>query len=323
MQIQASLASLGISLLVLTAIATTQVAVSNSITISGPGVPHFDYILTILFENEGLNQTYGSHCTGNCTYITQLANTYSLAKNYSSLGNPSLPNYLALTSGGNYDRVPFDMDCSPLSTGCQISAPNIIDSIENSGRTWKAYIEDYNSGCSDTGDAYYVNKHNPFVYYTDISGSPTRCANIVDANPGTSGYLALPTRLLSDLNSTTAVSNYMWLSPNTCNDGHNICKPLNNTVSQSNQYLSLLVPKILNSTLFKTQHAALFITWDEAATSTTRTVTAILAGPMVKTGYKSTLPYSHYSMVRTIEAAWTLPTITAYDSTATPMTEFF
>src|SRR6267143_605170 len=105
---------------------------------------------------------------------------------------------------------------------------------------------------------------------------------IVKANPGASGYLALPTQLLSDLNSTSTAPNYMWLTPNLCDDGHDVCGPVNNLVSQQNQYLSLLVPMILSSTIFRTQRAALFITWDESATNLNNIVTAIWAGPVAK-----------------------------------------
>src|SRR5436309_2709304 len=69
--------------------------------------------------------------------------------------------------------------------------------------------------------------HNPFVFYADIYGNSTRCGRIVNANPGANGYLALPTLLLSDLNSVSTASNYMWLTPNLCNDGHDVCVPLN------------------------------------------------------------------------------------------------
>src|SRR5437762_12002564 len=88
----AVLPALGISLLILSALGVTQLAVSNNMTIfSLQGNPHFDYVLTIILENQGLNDTYGAHCNGNCTYITQLANTYGLAENYSDIGHTSLP----------------------------------------------------------------------------------------------------------------------------------------------------------------------------------------------------------------------------------------
>ena len=287
-----------------------------------PNSPYFDYIVTLVLENQGINNTYGSHCSGDCSYITQLAATFGLAQNYSAVGHPSLPNYLALTSGDNYTRPPFDRDCFPQSNGCFVTAPNIIDSIDISGRTWRAYIEDYGGGCSSTGTAFYANQHNPFVYYTDISDNFTRCNRIVNANPGSSGYLALPTRLFSDLNSTSTASNYMWLSPNLCNDGHDACAPMNNPVSQQNQYLSLVVPGIFNSTIFRTQRAALFIVWDESATTKNDVVTAIWAGPSARTGFTSKSEYSHYSAIKTVETAWNLPSLTGYDSAALPMSPF-
>ncbi len=287
-----------------------------------PGL-YFDYILTIMLENEGLNDTYGSHCRGNCTYITKLADTYGLSLQYSSIGHPSLPNYLGLTSGGNYDSIPFDEDCYPQFSGCVIPAHNMVDSLESAGLTWKAYMEDYGGGCSlARGSNDYINSHNPFVYYSDIYGNATRCNRIVDANPGGSGYLALPTQLLSDLGSTANASNYMWLSPNLCDDGHDTCAPLNNFVSQQNQYLSILVPKILNSTIFRTQRAALLITWDESTTMANNIVTTIWAGTIARLGYQSSIPYSVYSAAKTVETNWGLPTLTTYDSSAQPMTEF-
>lgn len=289
-----------------------------------PSSLYFDYILTIVLENQGINNTYGTHCSGNCSYITQLANTYGLAQNYSALGHPSLPNYLALTGGGNYDTPPFDRDCFPQSNGCFVSASNIIDTVDASGRTWRAYMEDFAAGgCSHTETGLYIDSHNPFLYYTDINSNATRCSRIVDANPGASGYLALPTQLLSDLNSTSTASNYMWLTPNLCDDGHAVCAPLNNTVSQQNQYLALLVPRILNSTVFRTQKAALFITWDESATTRNNIVTAVWAGPEARTHYASTGPYGHYSAVKTLEVAWSLQSLTTYYAAAPAMTEFF
>jgi len=63
---------------------------------------------------------------------------------------------------------------------------------------------------------------------------------------------------------------------------------------------------------------------DEAATKATKHRKQP-SGPVstAKLGYKSKVSYSHYSTVRTIEAEWNLLTLTSYDASATPMTEFF
>lgn len=296
-------------------------------------------------ENRGINGTYGSRCATNCTYITQLANSYGLAENYSGVAHNSLPNYLSLTSAGNYSYAPYYNDCSPPGgtanmTCPAITAPNLVDRIDSSGRTWKAYMEDYTGGgCSRHGattltsdkNPTYVNNHNPFLYYSDVYTNTTRCTNIVNANPGITGYLALPTVLLSDLNRTAA-PNFMWLSPNQCDDGHSPCNPLNNTVLQANNYLSLLVPKILASPVFREMNSSLFIVWDEGdnCKSPGQTyptcidlVSSLWAGPIVKAGYKSNTGYSHYSFLKTLEMAWNFLPLTRFDTAALSMTEFF
>jgi hypothetical protein len=309
--------------------------------------PYFDYMVVIMMENKNLNQTYGDSCIGNCTYITQLADNFSIAKNYSGVAHGSLPNYLTLTSGGNYAYTPFLTSCGPQVGNCTVSSRNIVDSIEESHRTWRGYIEDYSGGCKGSSD-----NHNegltPFLYYTDIYYNATRCSNIVDANPTHEGYLGLPTRLLSDLNNADQTPNFMWLTPNECNNGHNACNStaitpschnLAQCVSQGNSYLSLLVPQILKSHTFENKNAALFIIWDEGGGVNgfgnicpkmgqtypicIDRVPAILVGSHVRHGFVSNESVSHYSLVKTLELAWSLPFFTPLDTAATPMTGFF
>lgn len=303
-------------------------AVLNSSTTSLAIPTLANHLVVVVMENKSLNSTY--NCGGNCSYITQLANNYGLAVNYSGVAHKSLPNYLTLTSGGNYSGPMtgnnFSADCSPFNCEVNGTNNNLIDLIERSGRTWKAYMEDYTGGCklidtsggirnsTATSGTYYDSNHNPFVYYSDIRANSTRCANVVDANPSHTGYLALPQQLILDLNSTNP-PDFMWLTPNLCDDGHDRCLPLNNTVSQSNKYLASLVPLILGSKTFLLPNSVLFITWDEGSvcSSLSQTyptcrdrVTTIWAGPGARRGYGSSKAYSHYSFVTTLEALWSL-----------------
>src|SRR5713101_284506 len=103
---------------------------------------NFDYVVTIVMENHGINATY--NCGGNCAYITLLANTYGLAENYSALTHPSMANYIAMTSGGQYGTS----DVTPPGS---VNATNVVDRLEAAGLTWKAYMESYHGGCSDYG----------------------------------------------------------------------------------------------------------------------------------------------------------------------------
>jgi hypothetical protein len=50
----------------------------------------------IIMENRGLDQVVGSP---DAPYLNSLGSSCGLAVNYSNAGHPSLPNYLALTSG--------------------------------------------------------------------------------------------------------------------------------------------------------------------------------------------------------------------------------
>src|SRR5437773_10623880 len=187
-----------------------------------PSSPLFDYVVVVMMENKNLYQTYGGSCFGNCTYITHLADTFGIALNYSGVAHRSTPNYLTLTSGGNYSYAPFVTNCAPQVGSCTISSKNIVDRIEETHRTWKAYIEDYSGGCKGSSD----DRNQgliPFLFYTDIYNNASRCSNIVDANPTREGYLGLPTRLFADLYDIDATPNFMWLTPNECNNGHNVC----------------------------------------------------------------------------------------------------
>jgi PKD repeat protein len=110
----------------------------------------------------------------------------------------------------------------------------------------------------------------------------------------------------------------MWLTPNDCNNMHDC------SVSTGDTYLAGLVPKILTSTLFTTQKAALFVVFDEGNNNYPNDyVYSLWAGSAVKKGYHSTNPYSHYSFLRTIEANWNLPSLTSSDANAPAMTELF
>jgi hypothetical protein len=198
-------------------------------------------------------------------------------------------------------------------------------------------MEDYPTNCAfqnatycSSGNCYvgyggvsgkYDNEHDPFVYYNDITNNAGRCARISPADSGT-GYP--DDRFINDLSSTTTASNLMWLTPNLCDDGHDKCPPLDNSTTQQNLYLSELVPQILSSNIFTTQRAALFITYDEGQTIYPNDyVTSVWAGPVVKTQYKSSAQYTHYSLLKTIEANWALqPLNQTTDGQASSMSEF-
>jgi len=275
---------------------------------------YFDYVLVILMENHNLCDILTS-CGGAASYLSGFASSYGLATQdlYCSV-HPSLPNYLCLSGASDFGCQGYDGD--PQSNSCTNqawNATNLVDHLETNGLTWKAYMEDMPSNCYATNSGDYAVRHNPFVYYGDIRNDATRCARVVPAGPSAGSDATL----LSDLGSTSTASNYMWLTPNIRNDMHS------SSISKGDTYMSVLVPQILDSAVFKTTKAALYVTFDEGTSTNPSPIYTVWAGPVAKTGYSSSFGYNHFSFLATVEANWNLTNLTANDRDAPNMTEFF
>jgi hypothetical protein len=161
------------------------------------------HIFVIMLENHSQSSVIDDV---NAPYITSLAHTYGMASNYYGVTHPSLPNYVAAISGSNW----FVNDDQPTNT---FAHTNLVDQLESHGRSWAAYMDTlpsvgFTGAQYPASDALYVNKHNPFVLFTDVLSSPARLAKI---KPYTS--------LAADLNSKHA-PDFVWITPNQCNDMH-------------------------------------------------------------------------------------------------------
>src|SRR3989442_10569166 len=62
--------------------------------ISSSATGNFDQLVVVLMENQNLNDVYGY-----ATYMTQLAAAYAFSEGWSSITNPSQPNYIAILGG--------------------------------------------------------------------------------------------------------------------------------------------------------------------------------------------------------------------------------
>ncbi len=272
--------------------------------------PSFDYLVNIWMENKSCPSSLGSIGGSSTPYELSLATTYAYDNcHYSVIVNPSLPNYMGFWAGQYPSCATGDSDPSGCSGG---SATNIVDRLEAAGLTWKAFAENYpvSQGCSgsyqSSGGGYYA-RHFPPVYYTDITNNPARCANLINAGSGDANFLGA-------MNQASAWPNFIWLTPNGCDDTHDC------SGASGDSWLATLVPKILSSTLFTTQNAALVITWDEGYPVAPG---PIFAGPTVKHAYVGgTTSYNHYNWLSTILANYGLSCI-SNDCGKTQMTEFF
>jgi phosphatidylinositol-3-phosphatase len=260
-------------------------------------IPAFDHIFLIVMENHSYAEIIGN--TAQAPFINQLARRYGLASNYFAVSHPSLPNYLALVGG---DTFGITTDC----TTCFVSAPNLpADRVAPMGRTWRAYMDAMPSTCFIGDSSTYAQRHDAFIYFDDVR-TTSECGNVVPF-----------TTFADDLVSVETTANYIWITPNLCNDMHDC------SISTGDAWLQTTVPTILNSPAYTSQNSLLLITWDEDEGSQSNQVATLVIANSVPPGFRSTTWYNHYSLLRTIEQAWDLAPLTTNDSGSSPMSDFF
>jgi acid phosphatase len=250
-------------------------------------------------ENKSYSQIWN---TGSTPYITQLGNSYARATNYYAISHPSLPNYLDMFGGSNYG---ITNDCSP-SSSCHINAANLADRLDAKGLTWKGYMESMPSPCYLTTSGKYAPKHNPFVYFDNIRNNATRCTS----------HNVPYSALANDLASAAKTPNYAMITPNLCSDMHDC------SISTGDTWLKNNLPPILKSPACTVDKCLLVLTFDEDDGSQGNKIVTIFAGSAAKTGgATSSVKYTHFSLLRTIEKIFGLPTLTSNDAAASPMTD--
>lgn len=236
------------------------------------------HIAVIVMENEEYGDIIGSR---SAPYLNTLARRYGLASGMYAVTHPSLPNYLALTGGATFG---IDSDC----TGCSVGATSIVDQFERAHLSWRAYMEDLPGPCftgASAGD--YAKKHDPFAYYTRITGNRGRCANIVPLG-----------RLATDERSST-LPRFVWITPNLCHDMHDC------SVSTGDRFLSGLVPALLRGL---GPRGLLFLTWDEGTSddgccrlASGGHIVTIVAGGGARPHARLAAPTDQYSVLQTVE----------------------
>ena len=354
-----AMASLLASLLV------SDVSVANAIGHHDSG-SKFSHIFYIMMENHSTDQIFSN--TADAPYINQLANEYAISTNYYGVTHPSLPNYLAAISGsyqGIWDdcKAGTTSACAPeafmsgapyngrLLTQAEVNSAThqphwftdqtIIDQLESHDISWKAYMESMPTA-GYTGEYYpvdqvngqnvphklYAQKHDPFMYFSNIRNNPARMQKIVPF-----------TQFDKDL-ALGHIPNFVWITPNQCHDMHgvstadakalgipNCASPasgLDHKVIQlGDTFVHDIVTKIMNSKVWNSK-SAILINWDEndygsyegCCYSPTGIHGVTLGGgdaPFMAITSRnahhlvdSTTPYNHYTLLATIEKLWGL-----------------
>ena len=220
-------------------------------------------VVLIVMENHGYAQIVGSSSAPylNGTFIP----AGRLFTHYRAITHPSLPNYLAMTSGSQQGCT---IDSCPRNS---FGGTNIFNQLDRAGIGWSAWQESMPANCTNTDSGTYVVRHNPPPYFTDLVSSGTCGTNDVPY-PST----------------VPALAPFTFVTPNICHDMHSC------SISTGDTWLSHHVPDLLAA------GAIVIITFDEGTTSANSVVTAEV-GPGITAGRRDGTHYSHYGLLGGLE----------------------
>jgi len=251
---------------------------------------HIDTVFLVVMENHDWSTIRGNP---SAPYINgTLLPMASHAEQYYNPPkiHPSEPNYLWLEAGTNFGILD---DGSPTANHLG-TREHLVSLLEAASVRWKAYEEGIaGNSCpvADTGE--YAARHNPFVFFDDVTGGGT----------ASGAYCIAHVRPYSELQADLTaddVAGYNFITPNLCHDMHDACTDEGDAVKQADTWLSSLVPSILASAAYR-RGGALFITWDEAETGD-GPIGMIVLSPRAKgNGYAGTIHYTHSSTLRTMQ----------------------
>jgi Phosphoesterase family. len=250
---------------------------------AGPAgrIPTFQHVYVLVLENKSLASIIGNP---QAPYLNGLATRYALATNYAAVAHPSQPNYLGLF-GGSTHGITDDRSHN-------VDGPSIATELDAAGRSWRVVEQNVPAGCFTRGSASdgedgpgnYARKHNPAISFTPIRESAARCANIVDFSHFRPG-----------------VADYQFIAPNLCNDMHDC------SIAHGDAFIRDFLGSLVNGPTWS-RDDVVFVTFDEASHGDKQNlVPLIVVSDKVRSGFRSTTPHTHYSLLRTIEESWGLP----------------
>ncbi len=288
---------------------------TDGICRASSGIPAFGDVYLIVMENESQTSIRGS---ASAPYINELLRTATVASNYQSVAHPSLPNYIALTSGGTQGII---CDCQPAgqsgscnptcillpACNCNQNVPHLGDQLDEATLSWREYGQSMGTPCNIVNSSPYAAKHIPFLYYDNVRTNPTRCTSHV--------------RDYGDFMADRGTYRFSMISPDLCHDMHDRCTPTNDAVRQGDDWLNANVSLITSAPGFST-NGVLFIVWDEGDLSLSNAIMLITISPLSRGAYTSTVAYNHYSLLATIQDGLGLPRLGSSVG-AMPLTDLF
>lgn len=306
-------------------------------------VPHFSHVVEVMLENESATSTFEDPAAA--PNLAKLRTEGVYLPQFFAAGHASLDNYEA-AFGGVEPSTQGKADCLGMPySSCIFPAtvPTLGALLDGAGLSWRIYSEGMvgapgggnclHAPVSSLPDPYqgpltngYATRHNPapwFASVLDKNGSEAYCqAHNVDL-----------AQLWKDAASPSTLPAWSFIQPDTCHDGHDTSStggcaldpegPLAPSgVAAIDAWLPDFVKQLTSSPAWDAG-SLLVITFDEGATTDTAgcapcndtsaggrigmlLIGGVIAAPgTTYAGWQG----DHYSLLRTWEAAWGLPSL--------------
>jgi phosphatidylinositol-3-phosphatase len=268
------------------------------------------HVIVIAMENVDARDIYGN--TRQAPYINRKVMPQAArAKNFRDrlgLAEHSEPHYIMMQAGKRkfHDHT-FKTNRDPSAQNSTASHQHLVWQLDKSGwpvkPTWMAYqqgIVGETGACPIASAGRYAAKHNPFVFFRDISGSPPRKDN---------AYCAAHHKPLSALSGDLVagtMANYVFITPDLCHDMHEKCGAPSR-IRAGDRWLENRLPEMISWA--DLNDAVIFIIWDEG--QNTRRLPFFAIGPGVKKAYASGVEIDHRSYVLSLSEIFGVPVLDA------------
>lgn len=236
-----------------------------------PAAPaHWRHVVWIVMENKSYDDVVTS---GQGPYEARLAATCGSATNFHAELHPSLPNYIAMTSGGTHGVVD---DAGPETH------PLAVQNLFAAAGDWRALQDGMPAPCQRADAGRYAVRHTPSTYYTGLAGS---CA-----------ARDVPLAGVPDLSAR-----FTFVTPDLDHDTHDTA------VAVGDRWLAGFLPKVFASPQYAAGTTAVFLTWDEDDRSAANRIPTLVIAPSVRPGTVVATRLDHYALLRTTEELLGLP----------------
>jgi acid phosphatase len=244
------------------------------------------HVWIFVLENHSPGQILGNR---HAPFLNRMAHRYRFATRFYAPTHPSLPNYLAMISGGTHG-------CGSDHCRHTFGGPTIARQLSARGLGWAGFFESlphrgYVGG--DRGE--YVRHHNPFVYFRSVTSSHRQRHHLRRLR-------ALP----RSLRNPPALS---YIVPNNAHNMHD------GPVRAADRFLARWVGRIMRSRAYH-RGGSIFIVWDEGHNDRSGCCLPHIRGGRIpffviskrtRGAHRLVRPSTTYSLLATLERGFRLP----------------